>query len=85
VHLAYWLHRCNKAVLLVDADAQRSSSLWLDGMDNAPPCRVISSPDDLLEQLPDVADDFGFAVRCGDWAWLELMSSLPSARQVAMT
>jgi len=62
VHLAYWLRRCNKAVLLVDADAQRSSSLWLDGMDDAPPCRVISSPDDLLEQLPDVANEFEFVV-----------------------
>lgn len=62
VHLAYWLHRCNKQAVLVDADAQRSSSLWLEGMDNAPPYRVIASPDDLLEQLPDVADEFEFVV-----------------------
>lgn len=63
VHLASWLHRQGKSTALVDADAQRSSSLWVEGMEeNAPPCRVISSPDDLLEQLPSVADDFDFVV-----------------------
>lgn len=57
VHFSYWLTiKKKKHTLLVDADAQQSSSLWLQGMEKSDlPFQVLQSPDDLLEQLPDLA------------------------------
>jgi len=56
VHLAYWLATKKKEkVLLVDADAQQSSSEWLSGMELAIPYKVVQTPDDLLEQIPELA------------------------------
>jgi chromosome partitioning protein len=56
VHLAYWLLvKKKKSVLLIDADSQRSSSLWVEGMEGVKiPYLVIQSPDDILEKLPTV-------------------------------
>lgn len=63
VHFAYWLIvQHQKRVLLVDADAQRSSSLWVAGMEPEIPCQVLQSPDELLEQLPDRAQAFDYVV-----------------------
>jgi cellulose biosynthesis protein BcsQ len=48
VHLAYYLTlKLKKKVLLVDADAQRSSSQWIAGMDGKIETQVIQTPDDL--------------------------------------
>lgn len=56
VHFAYWLAvKKKKKVLLVDADSQRSSSEWLEGMELAIPYQVVQTPDDLLELLPELA------------------------------
>lgn len=55
VHFAQWMQLQGKNVLLVDADAQRSSSLWLESMDKPMKSVVVQSPDDLLEQIPDLA------------------------------
>jgi len=53
VHFAYWLTQKKKhQVLLVDADAQRSSSIWLQSLEAPILSEVIQSPDDLLEQIP---------------------------------
>jgi len=56
VHLTYWLTRKKHEVLLVDADAQRSSSIWLQLLETKIPFEVIQSPDDLLEQIPELAN-----------------------------
>jgi chromosome partitioning protein len=45
-------------VLLVDADAQQSSSEWLSGMELKIPYKVVQTPDDLLEQIPELAVEF---------------------------
>lgn len=58
VHHAAWLHRQGKDVLVVDADAQRSSSLWLDALEAAIPYKVVGDADALLEQLPTLKSDF---------------------------
>jgi chromosome partitioning protein len=56
VHFAYWLAtKKKKNVLLVDADAQQSSSQWLSGMELPIPYKVVQTPDDLLEQIPELA------------------------------
>jgi len=58
IHFAYWLTtKKKKRVLFVDADAQRSSSIWLQGMDADILCQVIQDTDKLLEQLPSLAAD----------------------------
>lgn len=56
VHFAYWLHQQHR-VLVVDADAQRSSSIWLKSMETNPPIpfEVLQTPDDLLDQIPGLA------------------------------
>lgn len=62
VHFAYWLvHRRNK-VLLVDADAQRSSSIWLESLEDKIPYEVVQSPDELLEHIPKFARDYDHLV-----------------------
>lgn len=56
VHFSYWLATKKKTkVLLVDADAQQSSSGWLEGMESPIPHKVVQTPDDLLEQIPELA------------------------------
>lgn len=63
VHLAYWLQfKQNHQVLLIDADAQKSSSQWVEGMENPIPCQVIQSPDDLLEQIPELVKDYDYLI-----------------------
>lgn len=38
----------------MDADAQRSSSVWLSGVEPPVRCQVLQSADDLLEQIPEL-------------------------------
>ncbi len=56
VHFAYWLYRQQHRVLMVDADAQRSSSIWLSSMDADPPIpfEVLQTPDELLDRIPEL-------------------------------
>lgn len=55
-HFIYWLKvKQKKNVLLVDADAQRSSSIWIESIDDKIPYEVIQSPDDILDKLPELS------------------------------
>ena len=55
VHFAFWLTRKKHKILVVDADAQRASSIWLESLDTQIPSRVIQSSDELLEEIPGLA------------------------------
>lgn len=61
IHLASWLHSKHKQVLLVDADAQQSSSHWVTEMEGIL-CKVLQTPDDLLELLPELAENYDYLV-----------------------
>jgi chromosome partitioning protein len=58
VHLVYWIQQRGHDVALVDADAQRSSSIWLQNMESDIPVHILSSPDELLDQLPAIDAQF---------------------------
>jgi len=49
-------------VLIVDADAQRSSSQWCSRMEPTIETQVLQSPDDLLDQLTELAATVDYLV-----------------------
>ncbi len=57
VHLARWLQRQKKAILVVDADGQKTSSIWLESLEYEIPFQVLQDPDELLDQLPKLAKE----------------------------
>lgn len=77
VHFAFWLSQKQKQeVVLVDADAQRSSSLWLSSLETKIPFEVLASPDDLLEKIPDLAQQYKFVAVDGSAALSESTRSI---------
>lgn len=65
VALAYWLaFKQNQRTLLVDADAQRSSSSWVSSFpeNKAIPYQVIGDADSLIEKLDDLVQKFDYVV-----------------------
>lgn len=63
VHLAYWLQSQGHSVIIIDADAQRSSSIWLEGLEGRDiPFQVIQSADDLLDKIPDIGANYDFCI-----------------------
>jgi chromosome partitioning protein len=62
VHFAVWLQNKKKKVLLVDADAQGSSSVWLKGLKGGLPSKVLQSADDILEGVKELNDKHDFVV-----------------------
>ena len=62
VHFAYWLLQQGKEVALIDADAQRSSSLWMERMESPITVHVLSSSDELLEKIPEISAEHAYVV-----------------------
>lgn len=60
VHLARWLQwkrlqRQKESLLLIDADGQQTSSIWLGSLEYEIPFLILKDPDELLEELPKLA------------------------------
>lgn len=95
VHLARWLQRQKKALLVVDADGQRTSSIWLESLEYEIPFQVLQDPNELLEQLPKFAETYEWVVVDGPatlsettralllWADLALIPCQPSGVDLA--
>jgi chromosome partitioning protein len=63
IHFTYWLLKQGKRVLLVDADAQQSSSQWVKGIEAVEVvCEVLSTPDELLEKIPILVEQCDYLV-----------------------
>jgi len=62
VHLAYWLARSQRQVLVVDADVQHSSSRWLASLQLSLPFQVLTTPNELLDKLPALSQQYDYLV-----------------------
>lgn len=60
VHATDWFTQKGYSTLLVDADGQQSSSSWLKELDL--PCKVISDPEELFDELPKLSDRYDIVV-----------------------
>lgn len=95
VHLARWLQRHKQAILFVDADGQRTSSIWLESLEHEIPFRVLQNPDELLDQLPKLAKEYEWVLVDGPatlsettralllWADLALIPCQPAGVDLA--
>lgn len=59
VHLTHWLAQKNTAII-VDADAQHSSSTWLHSF--SLPYQIISDPEDLFDQVAELSTKYDAVV-----------------------
>jgi chromosome partitioning protein len=84
VHFAYWLAQKKHDVLLIDADAQKSSSIWLESMTTKVPFQVIQSPDELLDHIPELADQHRYIVVDGPAALSETTRAILFRADIAV-
>ena len=63
-HLCRWLSNKGKTVALVDCDAQGTSSTWVSAITPSPAATIeaLESADDVIEQLPDIAEAHDYVV-----------------------
>src|SRR5262245_15747444 len=65
VHVAAWLHGQGRNVTLADCDAQHSSSDWLREAVPEINTVVLASPDQILDELPAIAEKADYVVADG--------------------
>ncbi|MFB2920316.1 MULTISPECIES: AAA family ATPase [Aerosakkonema] len=81
VHMAYWLKKRGD-VLLVDSDAQQSSSTWLKALDM--PYQVVSDPEELFEVLPELAEKYTSVVVDGPGSLSEVTKAILARCDLAL-
>jgi len=62
VFFADWLNRKRKKVYFLDADAQGSGFFWMSALGGKIPTSKITDPNELIEQLPELAEKYAFVV-----------------------
>lgn len=81
VHMASWLKKRGD-VLLVDSDAQQSSSTWLKALDI--PYQVVSDPEELFEVLPKLAEKYTSVVVDGPGSLSEVTKAILARCDLAL-
>jgi chromosome partitioning protein len=81
VHLAYWLSQ-RGTVRVIDADAQQSSSTWLEELNL--PCEIINEPDELFDRLPELAQEHDFLIVDGAASFSENTRVILSRADMAL-
>lgn len=87
VHFAVWLStKQKKKVLLIDADAQRSSSTWIESMKTNIKTEVIQSAEVLFKEIPEIANSgkYDFVVIDGPAGLSEATRSIVLHTDVAI-
>ena len=84
VHLAAWLHEQGHSVTLADCDTQQSSSEWAH--EAVPDVKTVrlSSADEILEELPQLAKDTDYVVADGPGSNTEISRSLLFRADIAL-
>lgn len=83
VHLAFWLSN-QKTVILVDADAQQSSSFWLNSLNLPLKNLVESDPEGLFETLPKLSSQYDFVVVDGPGSLSETTKAILTRSDLAL-
>lgn len=65
VHLAAWLSKQGHSVILADCDTQASSSEWLQEAAPAVKCVRLANPDQILDQMPQLAQEAEYVIADG--------------------
>ncbi len=85
VHLSYWL-KSQGSVLLVDADAQQSSSIWLKAgqLSESTQSQIQSDPEELFECLPQLAQQYSYVVVDGPGSLSEVTKAILARCHIAL-
>ena len=76
VHLTAWLHSLGPNVLLADCDTQHSSSEWVKLALPEVTAVCLDSPDDVLNEVPRLAEEVDFVVADGPGSQTEMSRAL---------
>lgn len=84
VHLTVWLAEQGARVVLVDADAQSSSSTWLGEVNQNIPLERLTTPDELLAGLSKLAKQYDHVVVDGPGSQNETIRCILLKTDVAL-
>lgn len=79
VHLCRYLLDKERTVALVDADSQGTSSTWIGNLDEGiprPKLYRLTEPDPLLDEIPEIANDFDSVVIDGAGGLAEVQRTI---------
>lgn len=81
IHLVYWLMQ-RGSVILVDADAQNSSSTWAETLEM--PFQIINDPEEIFDNLPLLAKEYDHVVVDGPGGMSEISKAILSRCDLAL-
>ena len=86
-HYSKWLHSKGHSVAVIDCDAQKSSAIWIEAMRSNAfdiPVFTLTTPDDVLEQVPDISEQHDYVVIDGPGGISELTRAILLVSDVAL-